>query len=79
MCEELHALRRNAAQIFREARRIRRSRDLSFYEDAELSLEKRKSINAVLKHLLVGHQGQPCPEGHRPIVEPTKAALRYWG
>ena len=76
MCEELQTLRHNAAQVFREARKIRRSRDLSFYEDAELSHQKRKSIDAVLKHLLVGHQGQPCPGGNRPIVDSAGKTLR---
>jgi hypothetical protein len=76
MCQELQILQRNAADVLREAKRIRRSRDLSFYEDAELSHQRRKSIHAVLKHLLIGHQGQPCPGGSRPIVGPTKAVPR---
>jgi hypothetical protein len=71
MCTELDALKREAVQVFREVRKIRRSRDVSFYEDAELNGEKHKSINAVLKHLLVGHEGNPCPAGDRPIVSPT--------
>lgn len=56
----------------REARQIRRSRDVSFYEDAELNGEKHKSISAVIKHLLVGHGGKPCPAGDRPIVRPAR-------
>jgi hypothetical protein len=74
MCEELKNLKREAVQVFREVKRIRRSRDVSFYEDAELNREKRDSINAVLKHLLVGHEGKPCPGGDRPIVSLAKAA-----
>jgi hypothetical protein len=53
--------------VSREVRRILRSRDVSFYEDAELNGEKRKIISAVIKHLLVGHE-RPCPAGDRPIV-----------
>jgi hypothetical protein len=68
MCTELNALKREAVRVFREVREIRRSRDVSFYEDAELNGEKHQSINAVLKHLLVGHEGKPCPAGDRPIV-----------
>jgi hypothetical protein len=68
MCVELDNLKRDAVQVSREARNIRRSRDVSFNEDAELSLEKHKSISAVIRHLLVGHDGNPCPAGDRPIV-----------
>jgi hypothetical protein len=68
MCTELDTLKREAVQVLREVRKIRRSKDVSFHEDAELNDEKYKSINAVLKHLLVGHEGKPCPAGDRPIV-----------
>jgi hypothetical protein len=68
VCAELKALKREAVHLFRDVKQIRRSRDVSFYEDAELNREKHKSINAVLKHLLVGHEGKPCPAGDRPIV-----------
>ncbi len=68
MCTELDSLKRNAAHVSREVRKIRRSRDVSFYEDAELNGEKYKSINALIRHLLVGHEGKPCPAGDRPIV-----------
>ena len=68
MCARLDALKREAVHVFRDVKKIRRSRDVSFYEDAELNGEKHKSINAVLKHLLVGHEGKPCPAGDRPIV-----------
>jgi hypothetical protein len=68
MCAELDSLKREAAHVFRDVRKIRRSRDVSFYEDAELNREKYKSINAVIRHLLVGHEGKPCPAGDRPIV-----------
>jgi hypothetical protein len=74
MCEELKTLKRESARVFHEVKKIRRSRDVSFYEDAELNREKHKSINAVLKHLLVGHDGKPCPAGDRPIVSLAKPA-----
>jgi len=73
MCTELDALKREAVQVLREVKRIRRSKDVSFYEDVELNDEKYKSINAVLKHLLVGHEGKPCPAGDRPIVRVSYA------
>jgi hypothetical protein len=72
MCAELDALKREAVHVSREVRKIRRSRDLSFYEDAELNGKKHKSINAVIRHLLVGHEGRPCPAGDRPIVSQTE-------
>ena len=72
MCAELDSLKRNAVHVSREVRKIRRSRDVSFYEDAELNGEKCKSINAVIRHLLVGHEGKPCPAGARPIVSPDR-------
>jgi hypothetical protein len=71
MCAELDALKRDAGKVLRELKNIRRSRDVSFYEDAELNRRKRESLNAVLKHLLVGHDGKPCPAGDRPIVRPA--------
>jgi hypothetical protein len=72
MCVELNALKREAVHVSREVKRIRRSKDVSFYEDAELNGERHKSINAVIKHLLVGHEGKPCPAGDRPIVRPDE-------
>ncbi len=68
MCEELKTLKREAVYVCRKVKTIRRSKDLSFYEDAELNREKHESLNTVLKHLLVGHEGKPCPAGDRPIV-----------
>jgi hypothetical protein len=72
MCVELNALKREAVHVLREVKKIRRAKDVSFYEDAELNGEKHKSINAVIKHLLVGHEGKPCPSGDRPIVSPAQ-------
>jgi len=72
MCVELNALKREAVHVSREVKRIRHSKDVSFYEDAELNGERHKTINAVIKHLLVGHEGKPCPAGDRPIVRPDE-------
>lgn len=72
MCAELDSLKREAGRILRELKNIRRSRDVSFDEDAELNRRKDASINAVLKHLLVGHDGKPCPAGDRPIVRSAR-------
>jgi len=77
VCAELDELKRAAALVFREVKRIRRSRDLSFCEDVELNWRKRKSVQAVLKHLLVGHRGHPCPGGTRPIVKSTTDGLGF--
>jgi hypothetical protein len=74
MCEELKALKCEAGAVLRRLRIIRRSRDISFYEDAELTRLKHASINKVVKHLLVGHDGQPCPSGERPIVSTPAVA-----
>jgi hypothetical protein len=76
MCEELKTLKYEAGTVLRRLRQIRRSRDLSFYEDAELTRLKHASINAVVKHLLVGHAGQPCPSGERPIVSPVAVVAK---
>ena len=76
MCAELDRLKHDAGQVLREVRKIRRSRDVSFQEDAELNRRKRESINAVLKHLLVGHDGKPCPAGDRPIGCPARSGWK---
>jgi hypothetical protein len=62
----------NRMVLFRSSGSTRTSRDVSYFEDAELDRKKRNSINAVLKHLLVGHDGKPCPGGGRPIVSLAK-------
>jgi hypothetical protein len=68
MCEKLSKLKADAVAAFAEAKRVRRQRDLSFHEDAELSREEYKRVDALVKHLLIGHDGEPCPAGDRPIV-----------
>jgi hypothetical protein len=67
-CEALERLRSDAVAAICEAKKIRRSRDVSIYEDAELSRESHRRIDALIKHLLAGHDGLPCPAGDRPIV-----------
>jgi hypothetical protein len=55
-------------EVILEAKKIRRDKDVSFYEDLELSRDARKKTDALLLHLLAGHDGKPCPSGDRPIV-----------
>jgi hypothetical protein len=73
-CEELNKLNADAVAAFAEAKRVRRERDPSFYEDAELSREAHRWIDALVKHLLAGHDGEPCPDGDRPIIRVTTSA-----
>lgn len=68
-CDELDRFRRDVVAALLEAKRIRRTTDLSIHEDAELSRESHRKINTLIKHLLVGHDGRPCPAGDRPIVQ----------
>ena len=58
---------------FAEAKRVRRCKDLSFQEDAELSCKGYRRIDALIMHLLAGHDGEPCPDGDRPIVSIPKS------
>jgi hypothetical protein len=67
-CQELNKLHLDANRVFGEVKRIRRARDLSFFEDADLNCLKCESLTVLIKHLLAGHQGHPCPAGSRPIV-----------
>jgi len=73
-CEALEGLRGDAVAALCEAKKIRRSRDVSIHEDAELSRESRRRIDALIKHLLAGHNGLPCPAGDRPIVRAETAS-----
>jgi hypothetical protein len=74
LCEELNRLNADAIAAFAEAKRIRRQRDVSFHEDVELSRDGHRRIDALVKHLLAGHAGEPCPDGDRPIVRVTRPA-----
>jgi hypothetical protein len=75
-CQEHERLRHEAVAAVLEARRIRWNSDLSFHQDSELSNDQHQKIDALLKHLLVGHDGKPCPGGDRPIVTTFDAADR---
>ncbi len=68
LCEELNRIKLQAIAALHTARLTRRSRDLSFQEDVELTRDEHQKIDALLKHLLAGHNGHPCPAGDRPIV-----------
>jgi hypothetical protein len=71
-CNELDRLKCAAASAILEAKRIRLSRDVSIYEDAELCREGHRTIYVLITHLLVGHDGSICPAGDQPIVTATK-------
>ena len=72
VCAELERLKFESTSAFLEAKRIRLSRDVSIREDFEMSREGHRRIFALLRHLLVGHDGNACPAGDRPIVSPSK-------
>ena len=72
VCAELERLKFESSSAFLEARRIRLSRDVSITEDFELNREGHRRIYALIRHLLVGHDGNACPAGDRPIVSPTE-------
>jgi len=73
-CEELNRIKLAAVAAFHSAKETRRSRDLSFQEDVELSRDEHRKVDELLKHLLSGHEGLPCPAGDRPIVGMTRPA-----
>jgi hypothetical protein len=75
VCAELERLKFESASAFLEARRIRLSRDVSITEDFEMNREGHRRIYALIRHLLVGHDGNACPAGDRPIVSPGKHRL----
>jgi hypothetical protein len=75
-CDELDRLNRAAASAFLAAKKVRLSRDVSIYEDVELCREWERRIYAVIKHLLVGHDGKACPAGDRPIVKANRSEMR---
>jgi hypothetical protein len=71
-CKELDRCLGEACSAIAESRRIRQAQDVSFQEDVRLSREEHARLYGVIKHLLVGHEGQPCPAGGRPIVSEMK-------
>lgn len=66
-CEELDQLRREAMLAGLRASQIDR---LSRLGGSELRKETDRRIYALIRHLLAGHNGKPCPAGDRPIVKP---------
>ena len=75
-CDELNRIRLEAVAAFQAARATRRAKDLSFQEDVELSRDEHRKIDDLLKHLLSGHDGLPCPAGDRPIIGVVPTAKR---
>lgn len=69
-CEELEQLRREARFAGLRAGLIGRFND---FGTAERQKEAQRKIDALIQHLLVGHNGKPCPAGDRPIVKPREA------
>lgn len=65
-CQELERLRQEAEFAGLEAGRLGR---FSQYGAAERQKEVNRRIDALIKHLLAGHDGKPCPAGERPIVK----------
>ena len=78
VCAEHERLRMDAVAVILKAKKIRRDKDVSFYEDLELSREARKKTDALLLHLLAGHDGEPCPSGDRPIVGAARSSSVSW-
>jgi hypothetical protein len=78
VCAEHERLRIDAVAVILEAKKIRREKDVSFYEDLELSRDARKKTDALLLHLLAGHDGKPCPSGDRPIVGAARSSNVSW-
>ena len=69
ICDVHSKLKQDAVAAILESKRIRWSKDVSFYEDCELTRDERRKVEALLVHLLAGHAGKPCPGGPRPIVD----------
>jgi hypothetical protein len=78
VCAEHERLRIDAEAVILEAKKIRRDKDVSFYQDVELSRDAHKKTDALLLHLLAGHDGKPCPSGDRPIVGVARPADISW-
>jgi hypothetical protein len=72
-CAELERLKFESNSALLEAKRVRLSRDVSIHEDFEMSREGHRRIYALIRHLLVGHDGNACPAGDRPIVSASKS------
>jgi hypothetical protein len=79
-CELYDRLKLEAVESVLGAKKLRWSKDVSFYEDSEIARDQRAKIDAFISHLLAGHDGQPCPSGDRPIICPrSDHALKLRG
>jgi hypothetical protein len=78
VCAEHERLRIDAVAVILETKKIRRDKDVSFYEDVELTRDAHKKTDALLLHLLAGHDGKPCPSGGRPIVGAARSNDVSW-
>ena len=67
-CEMLERLKREAVEAILSAKKISWAKDVSLYEDGEITRDQRRRIDAFISHLLAGHDGKPCPCGDRPII-----------
>jgi len=72
----LNRIKLEAIAALHSAKNTRRTRDLSFHEDVELTRDEHRKIEALVKHLLSGHDGSPCPAGDRPIIGVAQRDLR---
>jgi hypothetical protein len=73
-CETLERLKREAVEAVLNAKRTRWTKDVSLYEDNQIAGDQRRRIDALISHLLAGHDGKPCPSGDRPIIGRRVAA-----
>lgn len=65
-CGELENLKREYAFAGAQAAQTGRFAELGA---AERKKEARRRLDALIRHLLAGHDGKPCPAGDRPIVK----------
>jgi hypothetical protein len=65
-CEELERLRGDAKLA---GLRASQSGRYGQFGAPELKKEAQRKIDALIQHLLAGHNGKPCPAGDRPIVK----------
>jgi hypothetical protein len=66
-CEELDRLRFDAERAGLWASQGGR---FAQFGAAERQKEAERTMDALIQHLLTGHDGKPCPAGDRPIVKP---------
>lgn len=69
-CQELERLTQEAKLMALGAGRTDR---FSQYGATHRQKEADRAMDALIQHLLVGHNGKPCPAGDRPIVKLREA------